>query len=153
MIAKLDTAGPNRSRRLLPVLALTLVACGIVHQHAAAYPPARLKPVAKIKLFVPTYFYPAGEGLKEWERLISAAQMVPIVAIANPASGPGDQADPNHANIIGRATQAGVTVIGYVGTQYTKKPLAQVKAEVDRWTHLYPAIKGIFFDEQTSEAA
>ncbi|HVA50237.1 MAG TPA: spherulation-specific family 4 protein [Pirellulales bacterium] len=129
------------------------MACSVGVGPAEAYPPGRLTPVAKIKLFVPTYFYPAGEGLKEWERLISAAQTVPIVAIANPASGPGDQDDPNHANIIGRATQAGVTVIGYVSTQYTKKPREQVKAEVDRWTQLYPAIQGIFFDEQSSDAA
>ncbi len=118
----------------------------------AAEPAAQLKPATKLTLFVPTYFYPAGEGLKEWDRLIAAAREVPIVAIANPASGPGDKADPNHAQIIGRATQAGVTVVGYVGTVYAKKPLAQAKAEVDRWLEFYSQIGGFFFDEQASDA-
>ncbi|HVX14256.1 MAG TPA: spherulation-specific family 4 protein [Pirellulales bacterium] len=117
----------------------------------AAEPPLQPKPAATISLLVPAYFYPAGEGLKDWNRLIAAAAEVPIVAIANPASGPGEKPDPNHAMIIGRAARAGVTVVGYVGTVYAKKPLAQAKAEVDRWMEFYPAIGGFFFDEQASD--
>jgi hypothetical protein len=113
---------------------------------------AQAKP-AEIKLFVPAYFYPAGEGLKEWEKLIAAAKKVPIVAIANPASGPGERSDPNHVEVISRASKSGVRVIGYVSTQYAKRSIEQVKADVDLWRKLYPAVEGIFFDEQTSDAS
>ncbi len=47
----------------------------------------------KLSLWVPAYYYPNGPGLREWDRLIAAARLVPIVAIANPASGPGDHVD------------------------------------------------------------
>ncbi|HUY31831.1 MAG TPA: spherulation-specific family 4 protein [Pirellulales bacterium] len=134
------------------VVLMLLSACAVGGACPAADSPAKLRPTVKVKLFVPAYFYPAGEGLKEWDRLIAAAA-VPIVAIANPASGPGERADPNHAKIIGRAARAGVTVIGYVSTQYAKKPRARVKAEIDRWKEFYPSIKGVFFDEQTSDAS
>lgn len=114
---------------------------------------AQAKSSAEIKLFVPAYFYPAGEGLKEWQKLIAASKEVSIVAVANPASGPGDRTDANHDKIISRASKAGVTVIGYVSTQYANRPIDQVKADVDRWHTLYPAIGGILFDEQTSDAS
>lgn len=123
----------------------------------AADPPSKRTPVGKptttLQLLVPAYFYPAGDGLKDWERLLAAARDVPIVAIANPASGPGERADANHAKIISRAARAGVKIIGYVSTRYAKKPLPTVKAEVDRWRNFYPSIGGIFFDEQTGDAA
>jgi hypothetical protein len=106
-----------------------------------------------VKLFVPAYFYPAGEGLKEWERLIAAAKEVPIVTIANPASGPGERVDPNYTDVISRATKAGLTVIGYVSTEYAKRSVEQLKADVDRWRQFYPEIGGMFFDEQTSDAS
>src|SRR5689334_6275717 len=72
---------------------------------------------ARVRLWVPAYFYPFGDGLKEWERLIAAARDVPVVAIVNPNSGPGDHADTNYEAIIPRARSAGVIVVGYVGTQ------------------------------------
>lgn len=141
----------------------TVVACwSLLLVHAAdacraADPPSKRTPVGKpaatLQLLVPAYFYPAGDGLKDWERLLAAARDVPIVAIANPASGPGERADANHAKIIGRAARAGVKTIGYVSTRYAKKPLGTVKAEVDRWLDFYPSIGGVFFDEQAGDAA
>lgn len=114
---------------------------------------AQPKSPSKITLFVPAYFYPAGEGLKDWERLISAAEQVPITAIVNPASGPGERADPNYVKIVTRLRRAGATAIGYVSTQYAKRPIQEAKGDVDRWRRMYPMIGGIFFDEQASDAA
>lgn len=107
----------------------------------------------QVKLFVPAYFYPAGDGLKEWDKLIAAAKEVPIVAIANPASGPGERVDPNYTQTISRATKTGVTVIGYVSTEYAKRSVEQLKADVDTWCKFYPEVAGMFFDEQTSDAS
>ena len=106
-----------------------------------------------VRLLVPAYFYPAGNGAKEWEKLIAAADRMPVVAIVNPASGPGRRVDPNYTTILERAAKAKqLTLIGYVTTSYAKRPPAEVKADVDRWLALYPAIDGIFFDEQASAA-
>ncbi|HEV3344359.1 MAG TPA: spherulation-specific family 4 protein [Pirellulales bacterium] len=85
--------------------------------------------------------------------MIAAAKEVPIVAIVNPASGPGERIDPNYVDVISRASKAGVTLIGYVSTEYAKRPIEQVKADVDLWHKLYPAVEGFFFDEQTSDAS
>jgi hypothetical protein len=106
----------------------------------------------KLRLTVPAYFYPADAGLKPWDRLIEAAGRVPVVAIVNPDSGPGAKADANYTAVIGRARKGGVTLVGYVTTSYARRPLAEVKAEVDRWLELYPGIHGILFDEQASAA-
>jgi hypothetical protein len=107
---------------------------------------------ARLTLLVPAYFYPAGPGLKQWEQLIEAAARVPIVAIANPASGPGERTNSDYSAVVGRAKRRGVTVIGYVGTNYAHRPIAEVEADVDRWVRFYPEISGIFFDAQEREA-
>lgn len=105
----------------------------------------------RVTLLVPAYFYPAGERLQDWGRLLAAADRVPIVAIANPASGPGKAADPNYEKVLALAKRAErLTLIGYVTTSYAKRPAAEVKADVDAWLRLYPSIEGIFFDEQAS---
>jgi hypothetical protein len=103
-----------------------------------------------MRALVPAYFYPGGKGLKYWDELLAAAGNVPVTAIANPNDGPGAASDPNYADIIARASAAGVKVIGYVATGYGQKDPGVVRAEVDRWVNFYPAIGGFFFDEQSS---
>jgi hypothetical protein len=142
----------ERHRTFLLITTLLAAVSTTTTSHAAG-PPAKPKPNANATLFVPAYFYPAGEGQKEWDRLIAAAEEAPIVAIANPASGPGERVDPNSTKVISQATRAGVKGIGYVSTRYAKQSPAEVKAEIDRWQHFYPAIGGIFVDEQTSDGA
>jgi hypothetical protein len=105
------------------------------------------------RLMVPAYFYPAGAGLGEWEKLFRSAARPAVVAIVNPASGPGRTADPNYTAIVKRAAHAKVTLIGYITTSYAKRPIADVKADIDLWLRLYPGIRGIFFDEQASDAS
>jgi hypothetical protein len=111
----------------------------------AAEPPAP-------RLLVPAYFYPAEDGWKSWERVLDAAGRVPVVAVVNPASGPGDRADPNYQRLFERARRSEATLIGYVSTRFGKRPPAEVKADVDRWVRLYPGVGGIFFDEQAGGA-
>lgn len=129
--------------RLLLILCLLLAA---VPGFTAEEP----KPTPQLRLLVPAYFYPSDKGLEEWRRMAKAASDVPIVAIANPASGPGERRDPNYTSALKLARDAGVTVIGYVTTSYGKRPQKDVQAEVDRWFELYPTVNGIFFDEQPS---
>jgi hypothetical protein len=138
-------------RTLLSLLLIGLVAglASFPRHRLAADPPGEKPP--HVRLLVPAYFYPAGAGLKDWERLFTASDRIPIVAVVNPASGPGKEADPNYVNIFDRAKKAGqISLIGYVATSYAKRRLEDVKADVDQWRRLYPAIQGIFFDEQAS---
>ena len=106
-----------------------------------------------VKLLVPAYFYPADAGLKHWDALLKSSADVPIIVIVNPASGPGSKVDANYANVMKRMKNTKAIPIGYVSTKYGKRPLADVKADVNTWLRLYPGIQGIFFDEQASDAA
>lgn len=112
----------------------------------------RKPPEAAMRLWVPAYYYPFGPGLREWNHLIASARSVPIVAIVNPASGPGDHVDTNFAAVLPRARAAGITLVGYVGTQYGRKPLDQVRRECEAYLTFYPDLRGFHFDEQSSRA-
>ncbi len=102
-------------------------------------------------LLVPAYIYPGSEGLKDWDRLIAAADRVPIIAIVNRDSGPGKHVDQNLLAVLERARRSKLMMIGYVPLKYARRPVALVKADVDGWLSLYPGVlSGIFFDEQPS---
>jgi hypothetical protein len=107
----------------------------------------------RLRLLVPAYFYPAGKGLAQWDRIIDSPVARATVVIVNKNSGPGEETDANYARVMERARQRGVTVIGYVNTRYGNRPLGEVTADVDRWVRLYPGVQGIFVDEQASAAA
>ncbi len=75
------------------------------------------------------------------------------IAVANPASGPGTAAQTAYTNEITTQHNAGRKVIGYVSTAYGNRARADVVADIDKWYSFYPAIDGIFLDEQTNTAA
>jgi serine/threonine protein kinase len=114
--------------------------------------PAAADARPRLRLLLPTYFYPAGDGLAQWNRILDSPAAAATVVIANPDSGPGKAANPDYVKVLERARQKDVRVIGYVSTKYTERPLAEVKADVDRWVRFYPGVQGIFFDEQASSA-
>ena len=102
----------------------------------------------RLRLLVPAYIYPSGDGRKEWQRLFDAASKVEIVAIANPNSGPGTERSLDYAAIFTEASDQGITLVGYVSTDYGKRPQAEIKQDVDTWFRLYPQVRGFFFDQQ-----
>jgi Spherulation-specific family 4 len=106
----------------------------------------------RLCLLVPAYIYPGGDGRKEWQRLIDAASKVEIVAIANPNSGPGSERNIDYAAIFTEASSHGVTLVGYVSTDYGNRPQAEIKNDVDTWIRFYPQVRGFFFDQQPSES-
>jgi hypothetical protein len=114
--------------------------------------PAGVNAPRRLKLLVPAYFYPAGAGLAQWDRLLGVPDPAAVVVIANPNSGPGKGADPSYVRVLDRALQEGFTVIGYVPTRYAVRPLGEVKGDIDRWARLYRGVRGIFVDEQASAA-
>ncbi len=102
-------------------------------------------------MLVPAYIYPSGDGRKEWQRLFDAASKVEIVAIANPNSGPGDERNVDYSAIFTEAANRGITLVGYVSTDFGKRPHAEIKKDVDTWVRFYPQIRGVFFDQQPRE--
>ncbi|MBC8114476.1 MAG: spherulation-specific family 4 protein [Candidatus Saccharimonas sp.] len=115
-------------------------------------PLSAADPELKMKVLVPAYFYPGGEGLQKWRTLIASAAQAPIVAIANPDSGPGKKIDENYREVFKLAKGSKITLIGYVTLSYAQRPVSAVKGDIDSWVHFHPEVQGIFFDEQPSEA-
>jgi Spherulation-specific family 4 len=105
----------------------------------------------RFELLVPAYFYPAAQGLVYWNQLIEAAARVPIVAIMNPASGPGTELDPLYRAVLERARSSGVRVIAYVASGYGARPMAEVCADLLRYQSFYP-LDGFFIDEMATDA-
>lgn len=102
----------------------------------------------RLRLLVPVYIYPTGEGRKEWQRLFDAAAKAEIVAVANPSSGPGEARDLDYAAVFAEASNLGITLVGYVSTNYAKRPQTDIKHDIDTWIKFYPKIRGFFFDQQ-----
>jgi len=101
---------------------------------------------------VPLYTSP---GDSSWNAIVAAKMAHPavgVIAIVNPANGPGGSPDAAYTSGIARLVSAGIRVVGYVATGYTANSPASVKADIDRWKAFYPMLTGIFFDEQSNRA-
>jgi len=102
---------------------------------------------------VPLYTDP---GDVSWNSIVEAKQAhpkVPVIAIVNPADGPGSSRSTAYTSGIAKLQGAGIKVIGYVATGYTANSIASVEAKIDQWKSFYPTLEGIFFDEQSDQAA
>ena len=100
-----------------------------------------------IALLVPAYFNPSSGY---WNQLATAAQRVPVVAIANIFNGPGSGAvRADYVQAMQSVRDAGGQVIGYVYSQYGARAADVVKADMLRWHQLYP-LDGFFVDEMSN---
>jgi hypothetical protein len=125
-------------------LALLVCVAGLFLFPAAASATGRA-----MEILVPAYFYPVAGS--PWDDLIQAAPQHPIVAIANPANGPGLSIDPAYTAVIDDLRAAGGKVIGYVHTTYTDRSLSEVQADVDDFLAFYN-LDGVFIDEMTNDS-
>jgi Spherulation-specific family 4 len=107
---------------------------------------SQVKKPTPIEILVPAYFYPNGKGMADWNELIKAAQRAPIVVILNPANGPGHAVDHNYLKVVSRARAAGARVVGYLATDYAKRPKDSVLHDVLLYRDLY-RVDGFFIDE------
>lgn len=103
----------------------------------------------RMGLLVPAYQYPTLGSL--WADCAAAASRVPLVAVLDPASGPGAGVDPTYTAAVGAVRASGGKVIGYVPTFWATTPPETVLAQVDRYRAWY-AIDGIFFDIMANDA-
>jgi hypothetical protein len=128
---------PRRRPRLLPVLIVVLVLAGAtglivkLTSHSAARCEAS---------FVPAFFPPS-----DWGRALGGAT-VPAVMILNPASGPGTAPDRYFKTAVSQARDSGARVIGYIGTDYSQRPLAEAEQFVRDYRNWY-GVTGFFLDQ------
>lgn len=97
------------------------------------------------KIAIPAYFYPCTEADCYWRRLINNAKYISF-AIINPNSGVGDKFNPDYKSQVDQAKLNNLKIIGYVYTKYAKRPLKEVKDEIQLYYQFYE-VDGIFFDE------
>lgn len=101
-------------------------------------------------LVVPAYFDP-DQSSAAWSALNQAAQRVPLVAIANPDSGPTASRIASYTRAINALRAAGGKVIGYVSSSYAQRAIGLAKLDVDRYDSFY-TLDGIFVDELTNDS-
>jgi Spherulation-specific family 4 len=113
-------------------------------QRAAPPAPAlRLGGPRRPRLLVPAYFHPA-VAPGDWAALAQQADRIRLVVL-NPASGPGDGADPAHLRALQPLRDAGVTVAGYVDTNYGRRPRRAALDDIGRYRDWY-GVGGVLFD-------
>ncbi len=105
-----------------------------------------------INILIPLYSYPTWYNPETylWTKIAKSATQIPITAVINPNNGP-DGGPPNKDYVRGLEDlrTAGVTIFGYVATNYGNRSLTEVKSDIDLY-HKYYNIKGIFLDEAAS---
>ncbi len=121
-----------------------------------------------LHVLVPAYGNPCCDGGPElWAALIAAARddhrNFELVAILNPASGPGEQRDLNYLDRTGKAgvipqfRSAGGKLYGYVSTRYGQRNDDEILRDVDGYlkdSQRYAGhVDGIFFDELSNDLA
>ncbi|WP_236652438.1 spherulation-specific family 4 protein [Streptacidiphilus neutrinimicus] len=98
--------------------------------------------VAIPRPLVPAYFHPSADPAS-WAVLRAAAPRLAAVVV-NPASGPGPAPDPAYARERGELTPT--RVLGYVDTDYGRRPHAEVVAEIAAYRDWY-GVDGVFLDQ------
>ena len=96
---------------------------------------------------IPSYFYPGAL----WTQ-IEHALPEDSVAIINPSSGPGSSIDQSYVAQVDEGQSAGLTVLGYVHTDYGRRSSAVVRSEIDKYYSWY-GVDGIFLDEGSTDCS
>jgi hypothetical protein len=120
----------------------TRVAAGLGLLLTTSFPSAATGPCQH--LGVPTYFLPGSN----WDAVSSASSAVRYL-ILNPASGPGTHREPSYAEAVRLAQARGISVLGYVDTDYGGRPASVVEEEIDRHRRWY-GVNGVFLDRAAS---
>src|SRR5579872_5995808 len=98
-------------------------------------------------IIVPLYSYPGAS----WQSLAQIKEnypSVPVIAVVNPSDGPGSY-DSNYAWGIQELQSSGITVIGYVPTDYGNIPTWQAEQQISEYKQYY-GVSGIFFDQMSN---
>jgi len=151
------TAATPAAPAATPAASATTPAAPAATAAPAAASPAAAAPAAApassaAGTIVPLYTPPSDPSWALVAGAKAAHPRVNVIAVVNPANGPGGGMNSAYAVGIQKLTAAGVKVLGYVATGYGANAAAAVKADIDRWQNFYPGqLGGIFFDEQSNK--
>ena len=95
------------------------------------------------RLIVPAYFHPATHP-DEWTWLAERPAQIRMIVL-NLANGPGAQPDAVVFPVLDRLRSAGVTVAGYVDTNYGRRSAYDAVTDIGRHVDWYQ-VDGVFFD-------
>ncbi len=99
------------------------------------------------RFVVPAYFHPAWAA-EDWRALAGLGSQLAF-AILNPDSGPGRAADPAYLEPVAAVQAAGGSVVGYVDTDYGRRPGTAVLRELAFYRTWY-GLRGGFLDQVPS---
>ena len=101
-----------------------------------------------VSVLAPAFQYPTSGTL--WAAL-TAAPVAYVVANIGSPGGPGPGGDGNYTTAINAAAAAGVTVLGYVDTNYGAVSTGTVASQVAAWSSEY-GVTSIFLDRTSASA-
>jgi hypothetical protein len=104
---------------------------------------------SRLGVLYPLFSYPLWQlpTVYSWDDVAAQSRKANIIAIINPADGPGGAGFPISDFRLGMddLKQANVPMIGYVATDLGARELASVKADIDTWDTAYAAwVSGIY---------
>ncbi len=116
------------------------------------------QPANRLSMLYPLYSYPRWQlpTTYIWDDVGRQTNRADIVAIINPADGPGSASYPTSDYRLGMddLKHYGVAMIGYVPTDFGSRSLAAVQADIDKWNADYADwITGIQFVDVSNNPA
>lgn len=106
-------------------------------------------PACEPKLLVPAYFHPSIRP-DLWAAMAAHPDKVRIVVL-NPASGPGRHREPDRAAAVDALLASGIEVVGYVDTDYGRRPRHEVVADIGCFM-LWYRVSGVLLDRVPTTA-
>jgi hypothetical protein len=97
---------------------------------------------------VPAYFYPGAD----WSRADGSKPVPRIMILDVSGTGAGSAPERKYQTAVKRAQDAGITIMGYVDTDYTLRPAADIEADVRNYKAWYN-VTDIFLDQVSSGRA
>jgi hypothetical protein len=126
--------------------------CRILGTTPTATPTSTPQPSQPLAILLPLYNYPSWYDAASylWDDVAAANSRAPITAIINPYNGPnGGPPNSDYVRGLNDLRTAGVTLIGYVSTNYGNRDINLVKADIDLYAAHF-GLNGIFLDESAT---
>jgi hypothetical protein len=128
------------------VALISIVVAGTVLLTSVVLGRASERSTGCVASLIPAYLSP--QGIVD----LADAAPGPRRLIVNPASGPGERADPDYRSAVNHARAGGARVLGYVATTFGARDPAAVLADVAHYREWY-GVDGIFLDEVAHDEA
>jgi hypothetical protein len=134
---------------VLSGLSLMAVAAGWVgvSLESASAESTPAAPVVCQRIVVPAYFYPG----PDWTQSTASSPVPKVMILDISGSGAGTAPDPNYQAAVEKAQAAGISILGYVDTNYGLRSVALAEMDIRNYKAWYN-VKGIFLDEAASGA-